>query len=394
MRVMQTVLAGLLVAGMVLGGASCSSGSDDNGPGGEVQAEASAEVGVEAADDATLDKDVAGTDAVTGTDTATGTDTVTGTDTATGTETGTGVEVEYLEGLPCPVVGAAFDLDQPGINALFALTSFSMMGQGQEMGIGMFLKAGREDFEVLKPGEQPLDTCIVTQGGSGIVPGCATDTDCPPDQKCLAPKDEPQDLQCRTQRDPLNVGPMTVTGLKSGPQTFMYNEGQSGAYTCTSDGSLPAGEIIFDSTYVAEGDGDHTQGLGHFRAELYVPAQLQLLEPVAEAGQFGGASQIPVDTTQDLTLKWTTGTDGGILDISLAGASMTGAGGGINCHVINDGQFTIPADMLAKAQLGDTAFFNMLTLTRETPGLFCGEGISVGLSKFATVVLLNVQKTK
>lgn len=287
--------------------------------------------------------------------------------------------------LPCPVAGAEFEPAHPGLNVLFAVTAFGMMGQSQNMALGMFLPTAREDFGITKPYEQPLDTCVVADG-SGVVPGCATDADCFPEQKCLAEKDNPANKQCITPRDPLDVGPFTATGFTSGPRTFTYNAGQSGAYTSTADGSVPANDLVFDQVYVAEGAGDPAKGLGAFRAELYVPAQLAVLEPVPGPGQFG--DEIAVDTSADLMLTWSTGADGGTLDISLASVS----GAGITCHAVNDGSFTIPADLLQKVNLGAQSFFNMLTLTRETPGEVCGEGVTVGVAKFATVVMLSVKK--
>ena len=297
--------------------------------------------------------------------------------------------VDETVSLPCPGPGDAFDPDHPGVNVTFAITAFGMMGTDQDMAIDMFLPSAREDFVVEKPDVLPLDTCVL---GSGVpvVPGCATDADCAPEQKCLAPQDEPSNLQCVTPRDPLNVGPFTATGFKSGPRTFTYNAQQSGGYTSTPDGSVPASELVFDQVYVAEGPGDPAQGLGPFKAQLYVPAQLQLLEPQADSS--GMFPAIPADTTADLTLTWTTGTDGGTLDIALSTVSGT-AGKAITCHAANDGSFTIPADLLAQVGLNaSNPMFNMLTLTRETPGHVCGEGVTYGTVKFATVVMLNVKK--
>jgi hypothetical protein len=290
--------------------------------------------------------------------------------------------------LPCPVAGAVFEPANPGVNVLFAITAFGMMGMDQDMGLGLFLPAAREDFVVAKPNELPLDTCVLG-AGVPVTPGCATDADCAPEQKCTPEKDNPSNLQCITPRQPLDVGPFTATGFKSGPRTFTYNAQQSGGYTSTPDGSIPASELVFDQTYVAEGAGDPAKGLGAFRASLYVPAQLKLLDPPSTPGQFGTA-EIAVDTTADLTLTWSTGTDGGTLDISLA---STG-GAALTCHAANDGSFTVPADLLSQVNLGAQSFFNMLTLTRETPGQVCGEGVTVGVAKFATVVLLNVKKVQ
>ncbi len=292
---------------------------------------------------------------------------------------------DLMGDLPCPAAGAAYDPEHPGVNVLFSISAFGMMGTSADLAIGMFLPTAREDFGVTKPYEQPLDTCVVA-GGAGAVPGCTTDADCFPEQKCLAEQDNPANKQCITPRDPLDVGPFTASGFTSGPRTFTYNAGQSGAYTSTSDGQVPAGEIVFDQVYVADGVGDASKGLGAYRAVLYVPAQLELLSPTPTAGGMFG-DEIQVDPAVDLPLAWSTGADGGTLDISLSSMSA-----GITCHAINDGSFTIPADMLQKANLGTSMMPNMLTLTRETPGEVCGEGVTVGLAKFVTAVMVTVKK--
>ena len=193
----------------------------------------------------------------------------------------------------------------------------------------------------------------------------------------------------------LDVGSMFVAG-SGDPLELVFNPGQSGAYTTPgSDGTVPAGTLVSGTTYTLSGDGDVDQGLGAFSGEIYLPPTFTLSSPPIKPDPMMPISIIEVDTSKDLVLTWEAAgsTDSvGALNISLAGASLTGEGGGINCRASDDGAFTIPADRVAEAKLGDTAFFNMLTIEREGPqGTVTGDGLTVHEVGALQTFTVNVQ---
>jgi hypothetical protein len=286
-----------------------------------------------------------------------------------------------------------FDPEDPGVYVFLTLGGLEMMGQVIELALGGFAPAAREDFEPAEADDTPLDTCVVVAQTSPVGE-CVTDEDCAPEQECVPDYDdqgnpEPGTEHCETPRDLIDVGPMTLEGSNSGPLTLSYNMGQSGAYTVSgTDGTLNAGTLAYGVTYTFHGEGDSTQGLGAFSGEVVMPPQLALTSP--PMGDIGmGFEGIAVSTTSDLTLAWT-GSSDGVLKLDLAGASMTGESGAIHCVLEDDGAHTIPAAMVAEAQLGELAMLNMLTLERATRGSAEGEGLSISAVDTTQTLLLFV----
>jgi hypothetical protein len=296
------------------------------------------------------------------------------------------------DGYPCPSPEDGFDETEPGINMMFMLSSVTMMGMDVGMAVGSFMTTAREDFDAGSSSDIPLDTCVVGESAPSE-PECETDADCAPEQVCLPETDDagepiPDTERCVTPREPLDLGPFTVTGFNEGPLEFQYNPGQQGAYTATisADGQLDPALLAYDCTYLVEGEGDESVGLGPIMGLLDVPPYLELTSPEATVNAMG-LPEISVDVTSDLELEWNGASGEGTLLISLAGM-----GGGVTCLASDDGAFTVPADMVEAAGLGDFSFFNMLTLTHEVPGLICGEGLTVSDAKYSQVVMYNVAK--
>ena len=286
-----------------------------------------------------------------------------------------------------------FDPDDPGIYMFLTLGGIEMMGQPMELALGGFYPAAREDFEVNEADETPLDTCEVVSQATPVGE-CVTDEDCAPEQSCVQDYDdegnpEPGSEHCETPRDLIDVGSMTLEGANSGALTMSYNMGQSGAYTVAgTDGTVNAGTLAYDVTYTFNGDGDSAQGLGALTGELYMPAKLALSSPAM--GDVGmGMEGITVTAGSDLTLTWT-GSSDGVLKVDLAGASFSGESGAIHCVLEDDGEHTIPADMVAQAQLGELALLNMLTLERATQGSAQAEGLSIAAVDTTQTLLLFV----
>jgi hypothetical protein len=223
---------------------------------------------------------------------------------------------------------------------------------------------------------------------------CVTDEDCAEEQECVQDYDDEGNPEvgsehCETPRDLIDVGSMTLQAEGSSALTLSYNLGQSGAYTVAgTDGTVNAGTIAYDVTYAISGAGDSAQGLGAFTGELYMPAKLALTSPpLGDVGM--GMEGIAVTAGSDLTLAWT-GSSDGVLKVDLAGASFTGETGAIHCVLEDDGEYTIPADMVEAASLGEMALLNMLTLERATEGSVEADGLSITAADTTQTLLLFV----
>ena len=286
-----------------------------------------------------------------------------------------------------------FDPDDPGVYMFLTLGGIEMMGQPMELALGGFAPAAREDFEVDEADDTPLDSCEVVSETTPVGE-CVTDEDCAPEQQCVQDYDDEGNPEagsehCATPRDQLDVGSMTLEGSNAGPLTLSYNMGQGGAYTVTgTDGTVNAGTLAYDATYGFYGDGDSAQGLGAFSGEVYMPSQIVLTSPAM--GDVGmGMEGITVSTTSDLLITWA-GSSDGVLKVDLAGASFSGESGAIHCVLEDDGEFTIPAAMVAEAQLGDLALLNMLTLERATKGSAEADGLSISSVDTTQTLLIFV----
>jgi hypothetical protein len=287
-----------------------------------------------------------------------------------------------------------FDPEDPGVYMFLTFGGIEMMGQVIELGMGGFMPAAREDFDQEADDDTPVDSCVVVSDETPVGE-CSTDEDCAPEQECVPDYDDKGSPiagseHCSTPRDPIDVGSMTVDGLNGGPVTMSYNAGQSGAYTTPGgDGSLSAGTLAYDTTYTFYGDGDEAQGLGAFTGEIYMPAQLALTSPaVTDVGM--GMMGITVGLESDLTLTWS-GSSDGVVKLDLAGASFSGESGAIHCLLADDGEHTIPADMVAEAHLGELAMLNIMTLERATTGTAEGEGLTMAAVDTTQTLMVFVQ---
>ncbi|MBN2800667.1 MAG: hypothetical protein JXX28_16105 [Deltaproteobacteria bacterium] len=273
-----------------------------------------------------------------------------------------------------------FNPDDPGVHMFLTLGGLEMMGSPMELAVAGFGPAAREDFDQEAPDTTPLDSCVALVQ-TDPVGECAGPADCAPEQQCVPDYDddgnpEPGSEHCETPRALMDVGPMTLEGSNAGPLQLTYNAGQDGAYTRPgTDGTLDAGTLAWDTTYNFYGDGDAAQGIGPFSGEVYLPARLQLTAPaMQDVGM--GMQGVKINTAAPLTLTWT-GSSALPLTIDLSGGSMGGDSGAIHCRVADDGEFTISAELVAAAHLGDMAFFNMLTLERATAGSAEADGLSI-----------------
>lgn len=321
-------------------------------------------------------------------DNGSGTDNDAGTDTDTDTDSDADADTDQ-----------EFNPDDPGFHLFVNLGSVYMMNQPIEMAIAGFLPTAREDFDEEPEAQQmDLDTCRVAEEVAPT-PTCDDNEDCAPEQQCVPDYDSdsgepiPGTEHCETPREPLDMGPFTIEGFATGPIEMAYNPGQSGAYTAPgSDGTVPAGTLAFDTTYTFYGDGNPDEGLGEFTGEMFVPPAMELtsppLVPLAMEGLYG----IEADPAEDLTLEWSGENPSGEILISLTGSNLSGEGGSIECRVSDDGEFTIPADMVEAAQLGDMAFLNNLMIDRKGVGTASGDGLTYHAIELVQTSLINVIK--
>ncbi len=291
---------------------------------------------------------------------------------------------------------STFDPQNPGLRMSFSIGVALLMGESKAFAGGAFTITGREDVAPAAQTPQvPMETCQVTT--TEYTPSCTGQQDCAAEQQCVPETDAngsaiPNSNHCATPRTPLNVGPFTVTGFASGPKTLTYNSGQKGAYTTPGgDGSIDASELAFGTTYSFQGNGDSSQKLGAFTGQVRLGPQMQLTQP-AMVTLPSGMSGIQASVSQDLVLAWSGSDPGAEVVITLTGASMSGAGATVTCRTADKGTFTIPAAMVQAAQLGDTAFFNMLNIQRTVAGTVSGDGLTSSEISTLQTALLNVAK--
>ncbi len=291
--------------------------------------------------------------------------------------------------LPCPDPDAGFNETDPGIQIQFTVGSISMMGQAMGIAAGIVWPSAREDFAVTDAGAatQALDTCEDVSSTT-TTPQCVTKADCAPEQDCVQDTDSSGSPitgseHCETPRTPMDVGPFTVDGFDGGPLTFSYNTAQSGAYTATSDGSLPAGSFAFDADYVIRGNGDPKQGLGRFRGTFHLPADMQITSPPIGQSTLG-TPLIKIDPNKDLHLEWTGSNPEGTVTINMSSIS-----GSITCLVKDDGAFDVPVEFVKLVSQGGIAFWHMLELQRNGYGKMCGEGVTSSEVSYVISMIVN-----
>lgn len=271
-----------------------------------------------------------------------------------------------------------FNESSPGFHLFVDLGVAVLMGQNVGFAVAGFMPTAREDYCNEPPGlELALDTCT-TEGSVKLLPQCQTKADCAPEQDCQPETDNngspiPGTEQCVTARQLINVGPFTMQGFATGPQTFQYNAGQSGAYTITSDGQIPPEWLAWDADYTFSGAGDASKGIGPFQGSVHVPPQLVLTAPPQVPLPMGGMPGLEVNPMQDLELRWQGGTGQSELVLNLSGGM---SGKTASCRVKNDGSFTVPSAVLQQIQLGDIAFLNMMEMTTEVAGQASGTGLT------------------
>ena len=301
-----------------------------------------------------------------------------------------------------------FDTEHPGYTVEFNIIDIDMMGQGQSMAIGYFMKTAREDLEEEEVVDVTLDTCDMGES-SPRVPKCSSNDDCAPEQECV-PEYDSQSGQaiensehCETPgRASLDVGPVEIAGFNGGPYPFAYEPGdQVYKMNGTGDGSIDRSLIAYGVDYTIRGENMIPDDLNSLSATFRMPPALQLIEPAAtEGGTFGAA--IAIDNTQPLKFVWEGNGGQGYIDITITAAQSLNNTVSVTCKVIDDGEFTVPEEFASQLIFGGggdgmmdqmLAMMNMIIFDRHTESPITGDGISVGRVSSEQLIMVNVLPT-
>lgn len=301
-----------------------------------------------------------------------------------------------------------FDTENPGYTVEFNIIDIDMMGQGQSMAIGYFMKTAREDLEEGEVVDVTLDTCVMGES-SPRVPSCTSKEDCAPEQECVPDYDNnsgqpiENSEHCETpNRASLDVGPVQIAGFNGGPYTFAYEPGdQVYKLNGTGDGSIDRSLIAYGVDYTILGENMLPDDLESLSATFRMPPMLQLIEPATtEGGTFGAA--IAVDNTKPLTFKWEGNGGQGYIDITITAAQSLANTVSVTCKVIDDGEFTVPEEFASQLVFGGggdgmmdqmLAMMNMIIFDRHTESPITGDGISVGRVSSEQLIMVNVLPT-
>ena len=304
-----------------------------------------------------------------------------------------------------PEPSQGFDPENPGWTVEFDIIDIEMMGQGQSMAIGYFMKTAREDLEEEEAEDVTLDTCVMGES-SPRVPSCTSNADCAPEQECV-PEYDSQSGQaiensehCETLgRESLDVGPVQIAGFNGGPYTFMFEPGDK-VYKIdgTGDGSIDRSIIAYGTEYTISASELIPDDLKSLSATFQMPPALTLIEPVVtEGGTFGSA--VVIDNTKPLTFKWQGNGGNGYIDITITAAQSLMNVVSVTCKVRDDGEFTVPEEFTSQLVFGGggdgmmdqmLSMMNMITMDRHAEAPITGEGISSGKVTAEQLIMVSV----
>lgn len=270
-----------------------------------------------------------------------------------------------------------------GYNVFFQVMTMFTFGQPMAMSFGAIMKTAREE---LGPDDEdtplPVDTCEFSTGATETpTPECTSDDECAPEQKCLADTDNNGNPiagteSCKTPgRESLDRGPIIVTGFIGGPVTFLYEPNdQVYKKDGTGDGQIDIALLAFNLEYSLAGEGQ--EGLKAFSGTVYMPPSLELTHPELKPGS--GSMPFPaaeIDPTKDVLIKWSQANPGAEMDLTLTGES-----GSVVCRVSDDGEFTIPVELVSQITFGTgfNAFANNIILDRKFSENMEGDNVTAG----------------
>ena len=305
----------------------------------------------------------------------------------------------------CAEVEAGFDEQNPGFFGSFDLGLTLMMGNRFGFVAAYFQDTAREDYCKEAESKIALDTCVVVDPNDRPTPQCTSDDQCSPEQQCRPRTNDgnpiPCTEHCQTPRSPIDIGPIEVSGFKDGAITLEASAQDSNGYKAPGDGTIPAAKFAFDTTYVVKGEGDAEKGVSGFQGEVELGPELTIVSPTLEEIEadvgIPGFPPFPtlgvvIDPAAELELKWTGGDGTGEISLELSSADMNASRGHIKCRLVDDGEFTISADLIKALNLGDSAFLNNMNIERVTKGTLTGDSFTRYEVNSRQVLLVNMQK--
>jgi hypothetical protein len=141
------------------------------------------------------------------------------------------------------------------------------------------------------------------------------------------------------------VGDIVVSGFKSGPITLRMSPENGYYYT---DTVITGDEVTFGGKYTINsgGAGDY----GAFSSEITFPTKLSIAQPAG----CGPTGFLPQDRALDV--RWNDPSDDEVwITLSVVDSGTPRRSWSLFCQAKNDGEFTIPADMMAKLPSGVTS---------------------------------------
>lgn len=294
-----------------------------------------------------------------------------------------------------------FNPEDPGYFVEFIFADMNTMGSPMAMIAGYIMKAAREDLEETYDGPTyMLDTCVVGEEAPGE-PECTSKEDCAPEQECVPDYDdqgnpEPNTEHCATPgRESLDVGPIKIKGFGSGEQIFKF-EPNDAVYKLNGegDGSVDPTLITYDVDYTLNAEDPTPEDLDPFSAGFHMQKKFDLTShEIVPSDQ--GFPYIEIDMTQPLSFSWTANDAiNGFVEFTVTAMLNTSTSVSVSCTVVDDGEFTIPAEFAANLQFGTGMFAQMgsiLSMTRKVKAPMTGETITAGSISSEQIFLVNVR---
>ena len=301
-----------------------------------------------------------------------------------------------------------FNPENPGYFVEFMIIDVNMANQPQTMAIGYFMKAAREDLNQHSFDESTLDTCTFGESVESV-PQCTSKDDCAPEQDCVPETDNngqaiANSEHCETpNRASLDVGPVQISGFNGGPYTFAYEPGdQAYKLNGTGDGSIPGDMIAYGVDYTIIGENMIPDDLDSLSATFTMPPSFAISEPAPQTNTAGGFGDIiNVTPGEPLTIKWAGNNGFGYIDVNFVVMKSLMEQVSITCRMIDDGEFTVPAEFTSEMQLsqgGDSGnpfgdmlgMMNMITVNRHVEAPITGKGITAGSFSAEQMVLYTL----
>ena len=303
----------------------------------------------------------------------------------------------------------SFDPENPGYFVEFIIIDINMANQPQTMATGYFMKGAREDLNPQAGVDKStLDTCTFGESIENV-PQCTSKADCAPEQDCVPEYDNnsgqaiANSEHCETpNRESLDVGPIMVSGFNGGPYQFAYEPGDK-VYKLngTGDGSIPAEMIAYGVDYTISGENMLPDDLNSLSATFTMPPSFVISEPVPQPNASGGFGDIiNVTPGEPLTLKWAGNNGQGYIDVNFMVMKSIMEQVAITCRMVDDGEFTVPAEFTSEMRLSaiDSSnplgemfgMMNMITVNRHVEARITGSGITAGTFSAEQMVLYTL----